>query len=29
MMNADEIHRIAMEHDALGSLELVNEALRQ
>ncbi|KAL7487025.1 hypothetical protein ACHAW6_012623 [Cyclotella cf. meneghiniana] len=29
MMNADEIHRITMEHDALGALELVNEALRQ
>jgi L-rhamnose isomerase len=29
MMDANDINKIAMEHDALGALELVNEALRR
>lgn len=29
MMDADDMNRIASEHDAIGALELVNEALRK
>ena len=29
MMDSDEIARVAKEHDAIGALELVNEALRR
>lgn len=28
-MDPDEINKVAMEHDALGALDLVNEALRR
>ena len=29
MMDSDDLNRIANEHDAIGALELVNEALRK
>ena len=29
LMDSDEIARVAREHDAIGALELVNEALRR